>query len=141
MKCMSIGLPAVSRSTGADARPSEAGFTLVEVLCASAIAALSLAMLLQGFGGSLGAVHRLEDHVGARIVAQSVLADARQAAGVALGSVSGTQGKYRWEVAGRPASGEFAALAPAGMRLYRLTVKVTWRPHGSLELASVKLAR
>ena len=132
----STGSPAACRSTAAEA---QAGFTLVEVLCAAAVAALSFGVLLQALGGSLGAARRLDDHTGARIVAASVLADARQMPGVDLGSTSGRNGRYRWVMTAARSGRDLAV--PPGWTLYRVTVEVTWPPRGSLELSTVKLAR
>lgn len=51
------------------------GFSLVEVLCAVAIAASAIVVLSRGATGSLEAARSLEMYQGAGIILQSILSD------------------------------------------------------------------
>jgi type II secretion system protein I len=53
--------------------PREAGFTLIEVLVATVIAALALVALLESFSSGLSTVSRLAERDRAALLAQSVL--------------------------------------------------------------------
>lgn len=68
----------------------EAGFSLVEVLAALTIAALTLGMVMQVFSGAARLGHRLEMQTAARMLARAVLADST--------SSSGTTGQFHWQV-------------------------------------------
>src|SRR5438045_2895481 len=76
MKSVSIGSPAMRPSAECD-RGGESGFSLVEVMCAVAIMAFALVALYRGAGQSQRAAQYLETHLGARLVARSLIEDAR----------------------------------------------------------------
>lgn len=88
-----MGLP--SRRLPEPLSPSaEAGFSLVEVLAALTIAALTLGMVMQVFSGAAQLGHRLEMQTAARMLARAVLADSS--------STSGTTGQFHWQIKGDP---------------------------------------
>ncbi|MGQ0486250.1 MAG: prepilin-type N-terminal cleavage/methylation domain-containing protein [Hyphomicrobiales bacterium] len=124
----------------AEDRP-QAGFTLVEVMCALAIAAMALVFLFRGMTGSQTAAHYLEQHLGARILAEAILDDQVRETVIVPGTHSGTSGIYRWEVTVEPAGSGVARLAPRGWRLYRLAVDLQWQPRGHFQLDVVKLGK
>ena len=68
----------------------EAGFSLVEVLAALTIAALTLGMVMEVFSGAARLGHRIEMQTAARMLARAVLADST--------STSGTAGQFHWQV-------------------------------------------
>lgn len=72
----------------------EAGFSLVEVLAALTIAALTLGMVMQVFSGAARLGHRLEMQTAARMLARAVLADSTSTST----STSGTTGQFHWQV-------------------------------------------
>ncbi len=122
-------------------RTGEAGFTLIEVLCAASIAAFSIAGLYAGLGTSLNATDRLDRHLGARIVAQSVLAEISNEPRGMLRSKRGTAGNYIWELQVERASGTLANIRPPGFVLYDLKLAVSWAPNGYIEIKAVRLGQ
>lgn len=119
----------------------EAGFTLIEVLCAASIAAFSIAGLYAGLSASLRATDRLDRHLGARIVAQSVLAElSREPRGI-LQTRRGTAGSYVWNLQVERASGALANIRPPGFVLYDLKLAVSWAPNGRIEVSAVRLGK
>lgn len=118
----------------------QSGFTLVEVMCAIAIAAMALVFLLRGVTGSGTAAVTMEEHLGARILARSIL-DIESAAGTPeVGSRNGESGMYRWQL-DVAADGAMASYAPKGWRFYRATVQVAWSPRGLVRLDTVRLGK
>src|SRR5262249_51451677 len=99
-------------------RADAAGFTLVEVLVAFAIAAMFLAVTFQLLSGSLAGIGSAEAHDRALAIAEARL----EATGIAEPLVLGiTAGRYderfSWRTEVRPFSRD----------LYQLTVSVLWR--------------
>jgi prepilin-type N-terminal cleavage/methylation domain-containing protein len=130
----------MSRCTPPD-RGTSAGFSLVEVMCALAIAAMALVALFRGLGSSQIAANYMEAHLGARIIAQSILADERQAAETLTGARAGDSGMYHWQLIVEPANIQIAGSTTSTFRLYRLSVEVSWDPRGNLKLDTLKLGR
>jgi prepilin-type N-terminal cleavage/methylation domain-containing protein len=122
-------------------RTGEAGFTLIEVLCAASIAALAITGLYAGLGTSLRATDRLDRHLGARIVAQSILAEVSNEPRGILRSKRGTAGKYAWELQVERATGTLADIRPPGFVLYDLKLAVSWAPDGHIEIKAVRLGQ
>ena len=121
-------------------RSREAGFSLVEVLCAMAIAAASIVVLSNGAAGSLRGVRALDMHLGARVILQSILEDGLAAAATAPGERQGESGPYRWALTiARSADG--AGRLPPPHRMYRLTANVSWGKGSSTSASVLKLAR
>ena len=69
-------------------RKGQAGFSLIEVLTALVIASIALVALLRGLGSSQVSAIYLESHLGARILARSIIEDERQATGTKTGQDS-----------------------------------------------------
>jgi prepilin-type N-terminal cleavage/methylation domain-containing protein len=126
-------------SVGAE-RSGEAGFSLVEVLCAMAIAAASLVVLSGGTAGSLKAARALDMHLGARVILQSILEDELAAGETSPGVRQGDSGSYRWELEIAPTA-EGAARLPPSHRMYRLTASVIWGKGNRASATVLKLAR
>ncbi len=119
----------------------QAGFSLVEVLCALAIAATSIVVLTGGVTGSLRSARALDLHLGARIILQSILEDELAAGETAPAVREGESGPYRWRLAIAPTLEGAAAKLPPSHRLYRLTASVSWGRGGSTSASVLKLAR
>ena len=118
---------------------SEAGFTLIEVLCSATIAAFSIVSLYSGLATSLSATDRLDRHLGARIVAESVLAEEASEPRWMPQSKHGTSGQYNWQLDVLPAAGALGRIRPEGLALYDVTLVVAWAPKGHLEIKTVRL--
>lgn len=110
-------------------RPSEAaGFTLVEVLVAFAIAALSLAALLQIFATGLRSAASSEGYARATMLAESQLAGVGVEQPLAVGESSGTiDGGYRWRVVITP---YLEADMEALVEIFEVSVTVSWGGEG-----------
>ena len=115
----------------------ERGFTLVEVMCAIAIAAMAMVFLLRGVTSSGTAAGTMEDHLGARILARSLIDIERGGAKPEPGSRDGESGKYRW----RLDVTTDGLSAPRGYRFYRITAQVGWGERGHLQLDTVRLGK
>lgn len=118
---------------------SQQGFSLVEVLCAVAIAASAVAVLTAGTGGALKGASVLDQHLGARIILQTILDDELAAGETAPANRQGDSGPYRWrlDIVPEPAG----APLPEGYRMYRLTAAVGWGRGGQITAMALKLAR
>jgi general secretion pathway protein I len=110
----------------------EAGFTLLEVLVALAILSVSLATLLGIFSMNLDRARQSEAEMGARTLAQSLIAQTDVVIDPKLGSRSGrADGGFSWRVDLKP-------FAPA---LASVSASVMWQGSGgnrSLTLYSLR---
>lgn len=118
---------------------AEAGFSLVEVLCAVAVAASAIAVLTGGVGGSIRGANKLDQHLGARLILQSILDDELAAGQTATAQREGTSGPYRWTLDIAPAAAP--GKLPEPYRLYRLTASVGWGDGGQVSGTALKLSR
>ncbi len=121
--------------------PNDGGFSLVEVICAMAVAAMAIVALMRGMQSSQSATIYLDAHLGARIIAQSILEDERQASGTAPGERSGDSGPFRWRLRIDPAAVDVVPKPASGFQLYRLSVEVRWEPRGSFTVDTLKVAK
>lgn len=117
----------------------QSGFSLVEALCALAIAASAIAVLTSGVGGALKRTRSLDQHLGARIILRTILEDELAAAETSPAQRQGESGPYRWQLAIAPAS--FHGKLPQPYRLYRLTATVGWGKGGEISGTALKLAK
>lgn len=118
---------------------SEAGFSLVEVLCAVAIAASAIAVLTNGVNGSLRGAAALDMRLGARIVLQSILEDELASGQTTVDEREGDSGPYRWRLVIAPEASP--ARLPAPYRMYRLTASVNWGKGAGVSASALKLAQ
>lgn len=121
--------------------PNANGFSLVEVICAMAVAALAIVALMRGMQSSQSATIYLDSHLGARIIAQSILEDERQASGTIPGERNGDSGPFRWRLRIEPATVDVLPTPASGFQLYRLSVDVRWEPRGAFTLDTLKVAK
>lgn len=119
----------------------ERGFSLVEVLCAVAIAASAVVVLSRGATGTLETARSLEMHQGAGIILQSILSDELAAETTAAATRQGESGPYRWRLEIVPDRPAFAEKLPSPYRMYRLTASVSWGRGGVASTTVIKLSR
>lgn len=117
----------------------QAGFSLVEVLCAVAVAASAIAVLTNGVGGTLKGARALDQHLGARIILQSILEDELAAGDTAPAQREGESGPFRWRLDIAPVAAP--AKLPQDFRMYRLTATVNWGRGGEMSGSALKLGR
>ena len=125
-----------------DARQS--GYTLVEVLVAFVILALTLTVLMRIFSGGLRNVSVSSDYATATLIAESRLAATGVDEPLRPGEASGSEGeRFEWTVSVQdyePWPGYRSAAK--GVGAYRVDVRVEW-PHGdntrSVALSTVRL--
>lgn len=120
------------------------GFSLIEVLVAFMILAMSLTVIYRIFSGGLRNVTLSEDYARAVLIAESQLAAAGIADPLVHGTTAGdTDERFRWER-------EIEEYAPweqdrelsAAVLAYRVTVNVDWEHAGQtrqVSLSSVRL--
>jgi general secretion pathway protein I len=109
------------------------GFSLLEMLVAFSILALSLGILMRIFSGSLGNVEAAHDRAQAVVLAQSLLASAGITSPLVPGEISGEMGgKFHWTMHTRPyqdqsaASGMLQPVVPDSLSLWEVEVEVRW---------------
>lgn len=117
----------------------QGGFSLVEVLCALAVAASAVAVLTSGVGGAIKGANKLDQHLGARLILQTILEDELAAAQTAPAQRQGETGPYRWRLDITPAPAPDKL--PPAYRLYRLTATVGWGQGGEVTGTALKLSR
>jgi general secretion pathway protein I len=123
-------------------RRASGGFTLIEALVAIVILALSLSALLSAHNTGLRGAATVDDHLRARLLAQSLLAEwSRHRAPHA--PARGQNGRFTWTVSVSPFQG---AVAPKGddagpWMLHELTVTVEWPHRRQIRLNTLRLLR
>ena len=119
-----------SHMVGSCSKSRPGGFTLIEVLVAFAIAALSLATLMRIFGTGLESARISEAQSRATMVAESRLAAIGVERPLVVGESAGeTEDGYRWRVVASPLADD----AAAPVIRYEVTVVVAWGPEGERE--------
>lgn len=136
MNCVSSG----SRGRSMSGR-GEAGFSLVEVLCALAIAAAAVVVLMRGASQSLTSVTSLDMRMGARILLQSLIEDELSAVTAGPEQRVGDSGPYHWTLAIAAADAPALPPLPGSYHMYRLTASVGWGKGGQMTATALKLAR
>jgi general secretion pathway protein I len=122
-------------------RNDSKGFTLVEVLVAFTILALTLVVLLQLFGGGLRAVSASERHLMATMLARSVLAGLGAETPILAGEETDDIGDgYRWTM--RIAQSLAIASIKDGSQLhvpYEVQVEISWNGRPVTTLTTLRL--
>ena len=124
----------MSNRTPSDQR----GFTLLEVLVATVIAAIALAVLFEGVSSGLRATHAALRREEALVRARSHLAALQAATTLTPGHREGDDGGgYRWHLTVRPiASAAATSAGPAAavshpLSLYEISVRIDWTGSGA----------
>jgi general secretion pathway protein I len=124
---------------------SEGGFTLLEVLAALVILALSMGALLQLFSTGLRGLGAAEDHAMASLLAESWLEGLGAGRAIEEGEASGIfDARYSWRAVVRPLvldeRADRAAAWP--VTAYEIELSVLWdegRAQRSLSLSTLRL--
>lgn len=110
------------------------GFTILEVLAAFVVFALTLAALLQVFSGGLRDAQLADEYARATMIAQSRLASFTAAERIDEGSSSGAQEPFAWSVSAtayderqEDATADRSRDHNLRVRLLRVEAKVAWR--------------
>lgn len=121
----------------------DAGFTILEVLIALAVVAVSMLAIGSVMSTNVRGVRLLEQHVTLMQTARSVMtADIPPRAELGLGAVSGQENDYRWKIDIGPL-GEDWAVPGAEVAWIPALVRIQVRsPSGAVsELTTVRLMR
>lgn len=105
------------------------GFSLLEVLVAFSILALSLGVLLRIFSGAIANADTARDRERALVIAQSLLASASAEAPQTIGKRSGVYPDgFEWHIDVRPAGEEAVGrrIASPVVELWEIRVSVAW---------------
>ena len=122
---------------------AERGFTLLEVLVAFAILAVSLGGLLVAFSDGLRSTDRSATISTATLQAQSLMEEVGRSIPVRLGETAGMlEDGTRWQVSVEPFdTGESGAAAVVRtLFAYRVDVTVEWDTGRSVTLTTLRLA-
>ena len=79
-------------------RHGEAGFALIEVLVAVAVASVLMAVLIRSFVSTWGGINIVRDEAEGTLLARSILDELLLRGTLAAGSQDGTMGRYAWNV-------------------------------------------
>ena len=79
-------------------RRGEAGFALIEVLVAVAVASVLMAVLIRSFVSTWAGVNIVRDEAEGTLLARSILDELLLRGTLAAGSQDGTMGRYAWNV-------------------------------------------
>ena len=79
-------------------RRGDAGFALVEVLVAVAVASILMAVLIRSFVSTWAGVNVVRDEAEGTLLARSILDELLLRGALAAGSQDGTMGRYAWNV-------------------------------------------
>lgn len=106
-----------------------------------AILALGLVGLLQAVSGAGRIDGRLAEQLDERLLARSLIADARFGRTLVPGDYAGRQGRYAWTIRIAPAAGSWARGHPSDLwRLYQVSTEVRG-PRGAIRFDTIRLAR
>jgi general secretion pathway protein I len=102
---------------------NQAGFSLLELLVAFSIMAISLGLLYRVAGGSVRQVSDTHQHQQATWLAESLLAS-RQTVHADGWNESGESGGFQWQVRSIPHATEL--VGPKAIALHEIQIEITW---------------
>jgi len=126
--------------TGGQAANGQAGFTLIEVLVALSILSISLGVLLAVFLQGLDRARESRDEASARVLAQSLLAQAKTSDNPSIGASAGKTNNFLWRLQILPyGSAQDRAAWQEGAG--QIVATVSWRGSGGMRSVSLSTLR
>ena len=132
----------MSRPARCEDRNASAGFTLVEVLVALAITAVSLTAIGSLMATTVRSTRSIDEHLALVETARAIEAGLPDRAALKAGSFGGERGIYRWRVDVLPYRPRFIDAAPSSLWVPEAVVITVQSPDGpALRVNSVRLGR
>ena len=129
-----------SRFPVAASGDGQSGFTLIEVLVALTILSISMAALLAVFMQGLDRARESSNEAAARVLAQSLLVQAKVATNISFGTSTGKINRFAWRTQILPYGSETDRSAwqtnPA-----QIVATISWRGDGGLRTISLSTLR
>lgn len=100
---------------------------------------MSLSALLPSFSGGLRGATAVDDHMSARLLAQSVLAEVSRSRDPLPATRQGQLGKFTWQLATAPFDDGISS--QPSWRVQRLVLTVAWEPGRHIELQTLRVLR
>lgn len=119
------------------------GFTLLEALIAIVILALSLSALLSSYSTGLRGLTAIDNHLRARLLAQSLLAEWSEYRLLRPGQTQGSFDRFAWTVSITPLEEAGGALQKKSgqWKVHQLRVAVSWSHSRQIELSTLRMLR
>lgn len=118
---MKAGRPGYSGQRCRAARSTQGGFTLLELLVAFTIMAMSLGLIYKAMGGSARNAGEIATRQQALMLAESLL-QSRESVKSQGWNESGTHGRFSWQAS----SEGFGPSAPGVLPLHQVSLVVSW---------------
>ena len=132
----------IGRWLAARVRRAAGGFTLLEALIAIVILALSLSALMPSHNAGLRSLVAVDDHLRARLLAQSIMAEWSHNRALRPGTIEGGYDKFAWTLSIAPLDDPPPAGAPANAwTLYQVVLRVSWARGRQIELHTARMGR
>jgi hypothetical protein len=113
---------------------------LLEALIAIAILALSLSVLMPSHNAGLRALAAVDQHLQARLLAQSLLAELPHDRRLRAGTMEGNFDQFAWTLSISPLdSQQPRGASVGGWVLYRLALVVSWPRNRRIELQTLRM--
>jgi general secretion pathway protein I len=120
----------------------DAGFSLIEVLVAITVLAVTASVFYPAYSGALRGLRQTEGHVVAAQLASSLIEEQTRLATLKPGRLQGRDGNYRWQLAIGPApEGLAPPLTAGGWMLYEVAVVVDWPLRRRYTLTAFRLGK
>jgi prepilin-type N-terminal cleavage/methylation domain-containing protein len=135
--------PLQGQSSPAPQAPGTEGFSLLEVLVATAIMGLVLVVLLQVLTSALRAQEASWGHTQAVLVAEKILQENCQINSLKAGTYQGRDGRYDYVVQVTPQNAFLSPVADKRILCSMIQVTLTWEEWGrrkTLDLQTLRIA-